>query len=81
MEKMAVRQERPLSGLILCVGVGFAAWAMGEYIPTVGKLVGGPVFAILIGMVLAFWKRPACFEAGIKFSGKKILQYSIIFIC
>ena len=41
MEKMAVRQERPLSGLILCVGVGFAAWAMGEYIPTVGKLVGG----------------------------------------
>ena len=69
-----------LPGCLLCLLVGAAAWAMSNYIPTVGKLVGGPVFAILSGMILAFWKRPSGMEAGITFCSKKILQYSIIFI-
>ena len=68
------------SGTALCVLIGAAAWCMATYIPTYGKLIGGPVFAILMGMLLAFAKRPAYLEEGIKFSGKKILQYSIIFI-
>lgn len=69
-----------LPGCLLCLLVGAAAWAMANYIPAVGKLVGGPVFAILLGMILAFWKRPSGMDAGITFCSKKILQYSIIFI-
>lgn len=67
-------------GLALCVAIGIVAWCMAEFIPVVGELVGGPVFAILIGMLLAFVKRPDCFQRGITFSGKAFLQYSIIFI-
>lgn len=69
-----------LPGCLLCLLVGAAAWAMANYIPAMGKLVGGPVFAILLGMILAFWKRPSGMDAGITFCSKKILQYSIIFI-
>lgn len=67
-------------GLAVCLVIGAAAWCMARYIPVVGKLVGAPVFGILIGMVLAFVKRPEAMNAGITFSGKKFLQYSIIFI-
>lgn len=69
-----------LPGCLLCLLVGAAAWVMANYIPAVGKLIGGPVFAILLGMILAFWKRPSAMDAGITFCSKKILQYSIIFI-
>ena len=69
-----------LPGVLLCLIIGGIAWAMSNYIPTYGKLVGGPVFAIVLGMLLAFFRRPAAFDSGIRFSGKKLLQYSIIFI-
>lgn len=69
-----------LPGVVLCLVLGGIAWALANYIPTYGKLIGGPVFAILLGMLLAFVPRPASFESGIRFSGKKLLQYSIIFI-
>ncbi len=79
---MSDPKHRPglLWGILPCVAIGGAAWALAEYIPTYGRLIGGPVFAILLGMIFAFVKRPAAFDAGITFCGKKILQYSIIFI-
>ncbi len=69
-----------LWGIIPCLAIGAAAWLMAKYIPTYGKLIGGPVFAILLGMIFAFVRRPESMNAGITFCGKKILQYSIIFI-
>lgn len=74
------QENKLLPGSLFCLLIGAAAWAMANYIPAVGKLVGGPVFAILLGMILAFWKRPSGMDAGITFCSKKILQYSIIFI-
>ena len=74
------QENKLLPGSPFCLLIGAAAWAMANYIPTVGKLIGGPVFAILLGMILAFWKRPSAMDAGITFCSKKILQYSIIFI-
>ena len=74
------QKNKLLPGSLFCLLIGAAAWAMANYIPTVGKLIGGPVFAILLGMILAFWKRPSAMDAGITFCSKKILQYSIIFI-
>ena len=65
-----------LPGLLLVASIAVPAWFAGKMIP----LVGGPVFGILFGMLLAFWRRPAMLEPGIKFSAKKILQASIILL-
>ena len=46
-------------------------------------MVGGPVFAILIGMVIAlWWKQPArgTVQDGIAFTAKKVLQYAVILL-
>jgi uncharacterized integral membrane protein (TIGR00698 family) len=43
-------------------------------------IIGGPVFGILLGILFAGFKRPASCEPGIRFTGKKILQYSIILL-
>lgn len=74
------KKSNVLLGILPCLVIGIAAWLMAQYIPTYGKLIGGPVFAIVLGMIFAFVKRPATMDAGITFCGKKILQYSIIFI-
>ena len=63
-------------GVLLVTAIAVPAWFAGKAIP----LVGGPVFGILFGMLLAFWHRPAFLEPGIKFSAKKILQGSIILL-
>ena len=65
-----------LPGLLLVAAIAFPAWVAGKMVP----LVGGPVFGILFGMLLAFWRRPALMEPGIKFTAKKILQASIILL-
>lgn len=48
---------------------------------TVVSIVGGPVFAIIIGMLLAFRiKGNISLQAGITFTSKKILQYAVILL-
>ncbi len=54
-----------------------AAWSLGRLAP----VVGGPVFAIVLGMIAAlFLKDRAKFQAGIQFTSKKILQYAVILL-
>ena len=65
-----------LPGLLLVASIAVPAWLIGKMLP----LVGGPVFGILFGMLLAFRRRPTVLEPGIKFSAKKILQASIILL-
>ena len=36
------------AGLLLCLCIAIPAWLLGQAVP----VVGGPVFSILIGMVL-----------------------------
>ena len=36
------------AGLLLCLAISIPAWFLGKSFP----VIGGPVFAILIGMVL-----------------------------
>ena len=63
-------------------GIGYAllfavpAYALGRYFP----IVGGPVFGILLGMLFARVRRAKSLESGIRFTGKKILQYAIILL-
>lgn len=63
-------------GVAICFSLAVPSWLLGKTFP----IVGGPVFGILFGMLLAFWKRPPALEVGIKFTSKKILQYSIILL-
>ena len=44
-------------------------------------VIGGPVFAILIGMLLALViKKKEAFEGGVKYTSKKILQYAVVLL-
>lgn len=65
-----------LPGIALAAIIAVPAWLFGRAIP----IVGSPVFGILLGMILAFWKRPEFFNDGISYTSKKLLQYSIILL-
>lgn len=73
-----MRQEKSsiLPGLALVLAAAVPAWYLGRMLP----LIGGPVFGILIGIVLAFWQRPGIFERGIIFISKQGLQLAIILL-
>ncbi|MFA0815178.1 MAG: YeiH family protein [Anaerofustis sp.] len=65
-----------LPGIGLCLAIAIPSFVFGKLIP----VVGGPVFGIVIGMIIAAIKRPSHFEMGIKYTSKKILQYAIILL-
>ena len=65
------------AGLLLCLCIAIPAWLLGQAVP----VVGGPVFSILIGMVLTlFWKDKTKVQPGIGFTSKKVLQYAVILL-
>ncbi len=68
------KAKQTVPGIILCIAIAAPAWFLGKSFP----LIGAPVFGILFGMALA--KKAPHFEHGIKFTSKKILQYSIILL-
>ena len=63
-------------GILLTLAITIPAWALGKAFP----IIGGPVFGILLGILIAFWKRPVFFNEGIKFTSKKLLQAAIILL-
>lgn len=65
-----------LPGVFIVIAIAVPSWFLGTFVP----LIGGPVFGILLGMIIAYWKRPAIYEDGITFASKKILQASIILL-
>ena len=68
--------QQTIKGILFCFLFAIPAYFLGNQIP----IIGGPVFGILFGIAAATFNRPASFESGIKFTGKKILQYSIILL-
>ncbi len=65
------------AGMLLCLCIAIPAWLLGQAVP----VVGGPVFSILIGMVLTlFWKNKTKVQPGIGFTSKKVLQYAVILL-
>ena len=69
--------QKSWKGLLLCLAIAVPAWYLGKLLP----VVGGPVFAILMGMVITLLlpnKTP--FVPGITFTSKKILQYAVILL-
>jgi uncharacterized integral membrane protein (TIGR00698 family) len=64
-------------GIALCTAISIPAWIFGNFLP----VVGGPVFAILMGMSLNIViKDKSQMNAGISFTSKKILQYAVILL-
>lgn len=64
-------------GILLCLAIAVPAWFLGKLLP----VVGGPVFAILIGMVVTlFLKNKDWCSGGVSFTSKKILQYAVILL-
>lgn len=65
-----------ISGLIFCFSLAIPATYLGKTFP----IVGAPVFAIILGLLLANIPRPEKLKSGIQFTSKKVLQYAIIML-
>lgn len=64
-------------GILLCFVLAVPSWFLGKMVP----VIGGPVIAIILGMLISsFWKNKTKFNAGIKFTSKKILQWAVILL-
>ena len=64
-------------GIVLCLIIAIPSWYLGEMYP----IVGGPVIAILLGIVLSqIIKNKIPFYGGILFTSKKILQYAVVLL-
>ncbi|BFK88778.1 YeiH family putative sulfate export transporter [Pseudoflavonifractor sp. DSM 107456] len=70
-----VKQKGP--GLLLCLVIALPSWWLGKLFP----VIGGPVFAILCGMIITLLLTDKTrFQPGIAYTSKKILQYAVILL-
>ena len=64
-------------GILTCFGIAVPAWLLGKAFP----VIGGPVIAILIGMLLTLvWKDKGKAVPGIKWTSKIILQTAVVLL-
>ncbi|WP_199098644.1 putative sulfate exporter family transporter [Dyella sp. ASV21] len=64
-----------LPGLLMATGIALVAWLLGHVLP----LIGGPVFGIVLGILVRNTLAPGgTYTPGIQFAGKQVLQWSII---
>ena len=64
-------------GIALCLAIAGPAWILGTFFP----IVGGPVIAILLGMLIAIpLKNQGRMAPGIKFTSKKVLQWAVVLL-
>lgn len=69
--------NKNLKGMLLCLIIAIPAWILGKLFP----VIGGAIISIVVGMIVAvFLKNRAPFDAGIKFTSKKILQWAVILL-
>ena len=64
-------------GILICLCIAIPSWFLGKRFP----IIGGAVIAILAGMIITLLiKNKSPFEAGIKITSKKILQWAVILL-
>lgn len=64
-------------GMLLCLILALPAWWLGSRFP----VIGGPILAILLGMLVAIpLKEQGRMAPGIKFTSKKVLQWAVILL-
>ena len=76
---------KKIPGVLLCFAIALPAWFLGRSFP----VVGGPIIAILAGIIISQivpnllkinFAGEKDFSEGVKFTSKKLLQYSIILL-
>lgn len=68
---------KKLPGVLLCLVLSIPAYFLGIWLP----VVGGPVFGILLGMVVTLFIKDKTFiQARMSYTSKKILQYAVILL-
>lgn len=69
--------KKNYKGLLLVLAIAIPSWFLGKLFP----IVGGAVIGIIAGMIVALLiKNKEPFEAGIKFTSKKVLQWAVILL-
>lgn len=72
---LTIQKKAP--GVILCAILAVPAWFLGQAFP----LVGAPVFAILLGMLVgSFYQKRDKTAKGIVFTSKYILQTAVVLL-
>lgn len=67
-------------GILLCLVIALPSWILVQQISSL-EVIGAPVIAILVGMVLAIIiKDKSKYKDGIAFTSKKVLQYAVILL-
>ena len=67
--------RRHVPGLLLAAGIALVALGLGHWLP----LIGGPVFGIVLGILVRNLLVPGeAYAPGLQFAGKQVLQWSII---
>lgn len=63
--------------MLVCFLIAVPSWLLGKKF----SIIGGPVIAILAGMVIAlFWQNKGSAGKGIKFTSKYILQIAVVLL-
>lgn len=71
------KAQKYLPGIILSIVIAIISFYLGKQI----TLVGGPVFALLLGIICnLFIKSDIKFQPGLDFASKKILKFAIILL-
>lgn len=69
--------KKKLPGIAVCLAIAVPSWLLGKLVP----VIGGPVFSILIGMIIALiWTPGETFKPGIGFTSKKVLQAAVVLL-
>lgn len=69
--------KKNVQGILLCLALAVPSWLLGHLVP----VVGGPVFAILLGMVLTLlMKDKTRWQPGVTFTSKKLLQAAVVLL-
>ena len=69
--------KKKLPGTAVCLAIAVPSWLLGKLVP----VIGGPVFSILIGMIIALiWTPGETFKPGIGFTSKKVLQAAVVLL-
>lgn len=64
-------------GIIVCLCISIPAFYLGKLFP----VIGGPVFAIIMGMIITLCiKDKTQIQSGVTYTSKKILQYAVILL-
>ena len=69
-------ERRAWPGMLLCLALAAPAWYLGQSF----KIVGGPVFGIVFGIVVALFLPQAKFCPGSRLISRRLLQAAIVLL-